>query len=39
MHHDAEGTMIGVGREGMEVGDLNNGEKRQKDNAHHRSHR
>jgi hypothetical protein len=39
MHHDAEGTMIGVGREGMEVGDLDNGEKRQEDNAHHSSHR
>jgi hypothetical protein len=39
MHHDAEGTVIGVGREGMEMGNLDNGEKRQEDNAHHRSHR
>ena len=31
--------MIGVGCEGMEVGDLDNGEKRQEDDAHHSSHR
>jgi hypothetical protein len=31
--------MIGVGREGMEVGNLDNGEKSQEDNAHYRSHR
>jgi len=31
--------MIGVGRKGMEVGNLDNGEKSQKDNAHYRSHR
>jgi hypothetical protein len=31
--------MIGVGREGMEVGNLDNSENCEEDNAHHRSHR
>jgi hypothetical protein len=31
--------MVGVGCERMEVGNLDDGEKRQEDNAHHRSHR
>lgn len=31
--------MIGVGREGMEVGNLDNSEERQEDNAHHGSPR
>ncbi len=38
MHHDAKGTMIGVGCEGMKVGNLDNGEKGQEDDAHHCRH-
>lgn len=39
MHHGAQRTMVGIGDEGMDVGNLGDCQKRQKDEAHDRNHR